>query len=234
MYPINTPVALIVLLFLSSNAVANYICFESAEFKDQQVCYQSNQEGDAIAKDYFIEFTENLSNPGDLVSLHGEMANLYTLEHFHKSLIKYYSHATPESIAQIISQGDLSAIFLKSGEIMYFNHRISSFIFDFDSPLIFAGAYMFYGKGSKPIRKKSLANNSNCNLKKDGVIFQSPQKDSFFYSEASTYCTYAGLFFEKKDNTIVVRPISSIGSIHYSISGSTVEFSKFIRWLQKP
>lgn len=219
---------------LSPQAIADYICFKSTEFKDQSVCYMTDPEKELVAKKYFVEFTKNLSNPGNLVSLQGEMANLYTQEKFHKSLMKYYSHATPESIALIISQDDLSAVFLKPGEIMYFNHKSSSFIFDFDSPLIFAGANMFHGKGSKLIRKKSLVNNSNCNLKKDGVIFQSPQKESFFYSEASTYCMYAGLYFERKDNTISVRPVSSIGNKGYSISGLTIEFSNFIKWLQRP
>jgi hypothetical protein len=219
---------------INSQAVADYICLNSTEFKDQSICYTADRDKDLVAKKYFVEFTMNVSNPGSLVRMQGEMAKLYTPQQFHKSLIKNYSHATQESIELIISHGDLSAIFLSSGAIMYFNHDLSSFVFDFDSPLVFAGAHRFYAKGSKPTTELTVASDSNCNLQKDGVLFLSPQKDSFFYSAESAYCMYADFFFEKNDNTISVRPVSSIGSRDYTISGSKIEFAKFIKWLQRP
>lgn len=219
---------------INSQAVADYICFKSTVFEEQRVCHTTDPEKDLVAKKYFVEFIRNLSNPGDLVSMQGEMANLYTPEHFHKSLIKYYSHITQESIEQIVSNGDLSAIFLSSGQVMYFNHGRSSFVFDFDYPLVFVGANWFYANGSKPTTELSLASDSNCNLQKDGVFFLSPHKDSIFYSDTSSYCMYADFFFEKKNNLITARPVSSIGEKGYSISGTKVEFKNFIKWLQRP
>lgn len=211
-----------------------FICFESTEFKGQEVCYATNPENDLVAKKYFIELTKKISNPGTLASLRGEMAKLYTTKRFHSSLIKHYSHITPESIEQIISQDELSAVFLKSGEIMYFDHALSSFIFDFDSPLLFVGASRLYNKGSKPKTKALPSNKSNCVLQKEGVVFLSPSQESFFFSEASTFCTYGGFYFENKGNSITIRPVSSIGKRGYSISGASIEFKKFIKWLQLP
>ena len=223
-----------IILSISSQADADYTCFKSTEFQDQSICYESDHEKSLVAKKHFVELTQNLLNPGNLIALQGEMANLYTPEKFRKSFINHYSHITQESIEQIISHGNLSAIFLSSGEIMYFNHDLSSFVFDFDSPLVFVGAHRFYAQGSKPTAEKALNNTSNCNLQKDGVHFRSPLKDSFFYSEASTYCTYADFFFEKKENGIEARPVSSIGNQGYSIDGLKIEFSNFIKWLQRP
>lgn len=223
-----------IILPISSLAVADYTCFKSTEFKDQSICYKTDYKKYLVAKKYFVELTKNLSNPGRLIALQGEMANLYTPEKFRKSLVKHYSHITQESIKQIISHGNLSAVFLSSGEIMYFSHDLSSFVFDFDSPLVFAGAHRFYAKGSKPTTERSLNNASNCNLQKDGVHFLSPMKDSFFYSKTSTYCTYADFFFEKKGNGIEARPVSSIGNHSYSIDGLNIEFSNFIKWLRMP
>ena len=151
MHPHKKPFALTILLLLSSQANA-YICFESTELQEQKICYTSNPEKDLAAQQYFIEFLKNLSNPGRLVTLHGEMANLYTPEQFNRSLIRHYSHITPDSIQQIISHGDLSAVFLTSGEIMYFNHTLSTFVFDFTVPLFFVGAHKFYRKGITPLK----------------------------------------------------------------------------------
>ena len=233
MYLINKIQALAILFSLSSQANA-YICFASIDFQEQMVCHSTNTEKDTVAKEYFLSFTKNISNPGDIVRLEGEMAKRYTPEQFRKSLVKYYSHITPKSIEQIISQGDLSAVFLKTGEIMYFNHAYLAFIFDYKSPLNFVGAHKFYGKGNKPFKQELSIKESSCNLQKEGVIFISPNKESLFYKENSTYCSYAGHFFENKNNTIIVRPISNIGKDQHSISGLTIEFVDFLKWLQKP
>lgn len=233
MYLINKLLTLVIFFVLSSQA-NGHICFTSIDFQEQKVCYTTDAEKDLVTKKYFLEFTKKISNPGNIVRLEGEMAKLYTPEQFRKSLVKYYSHVTPKSIEQIISQGDLSAIFLKTGEIMYFNHTYLAFIFDFDSPLIFVGAHKLFGKGSKPIKQEISNKKSSCNLHKEGVVFLSPNKESRFYKKNSTYCNYAGHFFDNIDNNITVRLISSIGKDHYSISGLTIEFANFLKWLLRP
>ena len=229
----NKLLILVIYLLLSSYATA-HVCFKSIDFQEQKICYTTDTKIDFLAKKYFNKFTKNILNPGNLVSLQGEMAKRYTLRQFHKSLAKHYSHVTPESIEQIISQGDLSAVFLKTGEIMYFNHTRSAFVFDYDSPLKFVGAHRLYGKGSKPIKQKLSIKKSVCNLEKEGVVYLSPNKESFFFKNNSTFCTYVNLYFENKDNNITVKPVSSIGKNQYSITGLTIEFANFLKWLQMP
>lgn len=230
-----TKILLVFMVFGVSNSQAMHqVCFKSKEYKEQTICYTTDPEKDRTAKDYFIKFTKNINSPGALVSLQGEMKKRYTLERFHKSLIKYYSHISPESIEQIISKQDLSAIYLKSGQTLYFDHSLTAFVFDFDKPLIFAGASIFYAGGSKPIKQTPHINKSICNLSKDGVLFLSPNRESLFYKSDSTFCTYADMYFDKKSSDVSVRPVSSIGKKGYSISGASIDLSDFLEWLQKP
>lgn len=102
MHNINKLLVINIFSLLSTQASA-HICFTSTQYADQTICYTTDIKHDLIAKNSFIKFTQSINNPGNIVSLQGEMKKRYSPEQLHDALIQYYSHLTPDSIVQIIS-----------------------------------------------------------------------------------------------------------------------------------
>lgn len=220
-------------LFLHGCADAghNYICFVNPDFKEEKLCYEqgASQESEKIARQKTVELFEKIDNPGPLVQMKGQMKTMYSAEQFSGGLTKYYSNRTSDDIEQILSAGNYSSVYLKDGTALVYSHIDSAFVFDFEEPLIMAGAQHYFSKGHKPKKLKLHKSRSNCTIENNGIVYFSPQRDSFYFTRDGSYCTYYEHTFVERDS-ISVWPIDQVEKTsrekHY------LEFSRFLCWLK--
>jgi hypothetical protein len=213
-------------------ASEEYICFSNPEYKDEMLCYNHllHPKKDEVALTATVSLFKSIDKPRDLIKLDGEMSQQYSKESFLKSLAKHYSGLTKEDILLTISTNKHTAVYLRNDSTLYFSHDDNAFIFSYDSPIALVGAEKYFGHGHKPKLTQIDLKLSLCNLKNQGVLFLSPQRESFHYTKDHSYCSYNGMAYINKNQEIYTWPINQLGK-----TGGTnqyVNFSSFLMWLK--
>ncbi|MGR6874584.1 hypothetical protein ACU6U9_20340 [Pseudomonas sp. HK3] len=204
-------VGLLIVLYGCSSQ--EYMCFVNPEFTDEKLCYdyKTHQEKDRVAINAASKLFKHIEDPGDLARLGEGLREKYTDEGFSHNLIKYFSGLTQDDISFAISSPTHTAVYLKSRAIIYYSHVDSAFIFYWDDPIYFSGASQYFSYGFQPIKIGVKENNSICNIGNEGVIFMSAEKESFFYNDNKTFCTYNGMAFTNANDELAVWPIDQLG-----------------------
>ena len=114
-----------ILLFGCQPNESKYTCFSNnAEARDE-LCYEAKPEKERVARFYFKELTRNIDNPYGLVIPQGQMAEFIDKKALANSVRKHFSHINKNSIQDVISSKNKSAIFLKTGETLHFDHDMN-------------------------------------------------------------------------------------------------------------
>ncbi len=228
----RVPALIITLVCVISCAAADHICFSNPQHKEEMLCYAYKKypKKDAITLQAAIKLFSSIENPGSIVTLSGEMRQRYSNEKFLERLSRYFTGLSEKDISLIISTENTSAVYLHNGSTLYYDHNDSAFIFSYDTPIALVGAAEYYVHGFKPKLTQVVRDASACNLERDGVLFLSPQKESFYYKKDSTFCSYNGMAYLNKNKKTYAWPI-----VQLEKSGSTnqhVSFSAFLMWLK--
>jgi len=211
----------------------DYLCFADPSTATQRVCYLAveDDDRDAVVRGAVKMLGENIDEPGSLVKVHGEMAVRYTKEHFRKSLKRHFEGIGPANIAFTLTHGPYTAVLLNEHSTLYYDHDAAAFIFGFEPPIVFEGAAHFYGRGIEPTTERLGQQLSNCSLVRDGIVFESEEKPSLYYSDAKPFCEYSGYYFTRSEDGIAVRKADQL-SLGYSVVHAA-GFVAFLRWMKE-
>lgn len=224
-------ILLSIILFGCSND--EYKCFYNSEYKNEMLCYDHLKHAsmDGIAKSTAKNLFQNIDNPQEYIKAEGELANRYTDEKLANSISKGYSGKTENDILDIISTEGYSAVYLKTGETLYFKHSEKVFVFDYKSPAPFEGAEPYFGNDHMPVIKKLKLDESKCNIDNGDIVFLSPEKQSEFYNKEKSFCSYHGMALFKENGSFYAWPYpKEDGS--WNTENDYSSFSDFLYWLK--
>jgi hypothetical protein len=228
----NILIILMLNIFLLGCSEKEYKCFHNPEYPNEMLCYDhlKYQSMNASATEAAIKLFENISAPEDLIKAEGKLASFYTPEILSKYITEGYSGKSKDDIFDVLSTKDYSAVYLKGGETLYFEHSESVFVFSFESPKALVGTERYFGL-YKPTVKILSIDNSLCNIDAGDIVFISPNKESQFISNSKTYCSYHGMAFVKDDKKIYTWPmLKEDGS--WNTGNDYSYFSDFLYWLK--
>ncbi|MGH1431493.1 MAG: hypothetical protein ACRBB4_10275 [Neptuniibacter sp.] len=173
--------------------------------------------------------SKNLENPIDLIKIGERMQKHYTLEKFSKSLKKHYKGLSKSDVMHTVTQGNNTAVLLKSNSTLIYSHEHQAFFFDFEAPVELKGAVHYFGLGLSPTIQDRPNYQSNCSLEKNGVVYISPPKQQLFFNGTESFCEYNGYYYSKENDKITIKRVDQIGQGYSVLEG---DFHEFLLWLK--